>query len=82
MQYLEYRLCDLKQIWQDVTKGPYVCFSGVLTSYLIQNGSAAAILDLALHAISQTPLEGFEPNLAQCHKGSLTMFWLSFDLLT
>jgi hypothetical protein len=49
---------------------------------IIQDGGCAAILDLALHAISRTPLEGFEPNLARCHKGSLPMFWLSFDLLT
>ena len=57
MQYLEYRLSDLNQIWQDVTMGLYVCSSEFSPFDLIQDGGAAAMLDLALRAISRIPLE-------------------------
>ena len=81
MHYLEHRLRDLDQI---CTVSQRV-FTYVLAKFWpldqIQDGGPAAILDLAWHAISRTPLEWFEPNLARCHKRSLPMFWLSFDIL-
>ena len=46
---------------------------------LIQDGGTAAILDLALHAISQIPLKWFKTSLAGRHNGSLRMF---FGILT
>ena len=82
MQYLEYRLSDLKKIWHVATMGFYVFSSGVLTSWPHPRWRRSRHLAFSITCIILNTAWGIWTKFAPCHKGSLPMFWLSFDLLT